>query len=53
MHCFKGRLLQRRMDRYGGNVRKTAESLSVLPTNLYRRLREHGISYSDQEGVDG
>lgn len=43
---FRCHLLSRRIEEHG-NVRKTAESLGILPNNLYRLLKAHGIDYSE------
>jgi DNA-binding NtrC family response regulator len=48
---FRYRLLERRMKRFDGNVRRTAESLGILPNNLYRLLKSHGIEYVRQENT--
>jgi DNA-binding NtrC family response regulator len=42
---FRTQLLDRRMKQNNNNVRKTAESLGVLPNNLYRLLKANGIEY--------
>lgn len=38
-------LIRRRLQKFGGNIELTATDLGVLPTNLYRKLRELDIRY--------
>lgn len=44
---FKGRMLCRRMELHDKSIKKVAESLSILPNNLYRHLKAHEIPYAD------
>jgi two-component system nitrogen regulation response regulator NtrX len=46
---FRKNLLSRRLKYNSNNVRKTAESLGILPTNLYRMLKGLEIGYSEHE----
>jgi transcriptional regulator with PAS, ATPase and Fis domain len=43
--AFERELLRRRLRDAHGNVAKAAESLGILKTNLYRKLREHGLGW--------
>jgi DNA-binding NtrC family response regulator len=42
---FEEKLVRRRFERCGSNVKMTAESLAVQPSNFYRKLKEFGIEY--------
>jgi two-component system nitrogen regulation response regulator NtrX len=46
---FRKNFLTRRLKSNGNNVRQTAESLGILPTNLYRMLKGLEIGYSENE----
>jgi two-component system, NtrC family, nitrogen regulation response regulator NtrX len=49
-NAFEKELLLRRLEANKGDLKKTAESLSMVVNNLYRKLHEHGIAFKMQGG---
>ncbi len=46
---FEYELLQNRLEEKAYDIVKTAESLGILPNNLYRKLKEHHIDWRNPE----
>jgi len=48
---FERRLIVEALDRAGGNQRRAAADLGVLPTTLNEKMRRHGLRACDRSGV--
>jgi DNA-binding NtrC family response regulator len=44
---FEGAMIKRRFEMFNRDARKTAESLGILPNNIYRFLKKHSIDFTE------